>query len=412
MTLDRNQANPDSRAADPSRARKLGVRLLAAGLTLALLILVVNEIRSRIYVRAVLADAAEYLSDFRYHPRLLGDGGEALDLRLFYPMGILKGPTGDPYFSDRGPPRGGYPGGGVIWRIDDRGRAHIVAGSGRLGSAEPGARASGSHLGAPEGMAFDAKGRLHFVDTREERVFRIEPDGTLTVVAGTGERGYEGDGGPAPLARLANPTDVTIDPDGNIYIADVFNQVVRRVGTDGVIETVAGTGTAGFSGDGGPARKAMLHDPWGLAVHPSSGHLLIGDGMNNRIREVDRDGIISTIVGSGERGYSGDGGPALEARLDSPQSFAFDCEGRLYFGDEHNHVIRMVELDGTIRTVVGTGYPGRAPVGAIGTDAPLNDPETLHVSCDGTLYITDGANARVVQVTPEGVVQRFAGREP
>ncbi len=387
------------------------MRLLIAALALLLLFLAVNEIRSRIHVRAVLAEAAEYLSDFRYHPRLLGDGGPALDLHLFHPMGILRGPDGDLYFSDRGPPRGGYPGGGVIWRVDDGGHAHLVAGSGRLGAAVPGAEARGSHLGAPEGLAFDAEGRLHFVDTRSHRVFRIEADGTLTVVAGTGERGYEGDGGPADLALLANPTDVAIDPDGHIYIADVFNQVVRRVGPDGVIETVAGTGTAGFSGDGGPATEAMLHDPWGLAIHPSSGHLVIGDGENDRIREVDRDGIIRTIVGSGERGYAGDGGPALEAKLDSPQSFAFDCEGRMYFGDEHNHVVRRVEPDGTIRTVVGTGSPGRAPDGAVGPEAPLNDPETLYVSCDGTLYVTDGLNSRVVRVTPQGEVRSFAGRE-
>lgn len=394
-----------------SRARVIGRRLALAVLLLALLAFVVNEIRSRVYVRGVLRDIAGWVSDFQYHPRVLGDGGSALDLRLFNPMGILEGPSGDIYVSDRGPVRGPAPGGGVIWRIDEEGRAHLVAGSGLMGFAEPGAPAKGSDLAAPEGLAFDGEGRLHFVDTRSNRIFRIELDGTLTVVAGTGERGFEGDGGPADLALLSNPTDVKIDAAGNVYIADVYNQVVRRVGPDGVIQTIAGTGTAGYSGEGGHARDAMLHDPWGLAIDPSTQYLIIGDAENNRVRQVDGDGLISTIVGSGELGYSGDGGPALDARIDSPQSFAFDSEGRMYFGDEHNHAIRMVDLDGTIHTIAGTGSPGRAPEGAVASEAPLDDPETIHIS-DGILYITDGMNSRVIQVTPDGLVRRFAGREP
>ena len=388
------------------RVRK---RQVLVGLCLMVLIVVaVGEVRKRVHVRAVLAWPANYLEDLRYSPAWLGDGAPALDLRLFNPMGIAQGPSGDLYVSDRGRDRGGR----LIWRFDENQRAHLVAGVGKFGFAQAGERATEAELAAPEGLAFDAVGRLHFVDTRSQRVLRIEHDGTLAVVAGTGRKGYTGNGGPADRARLHNPTDVRIDEEGNIYIADVFNHMVRRVDPDGIIETVAGTGTPGYSGDGGPAREADLNEPWGIFIHPVTGRLLIADGANNRVREVDEDGVIRTVVGSGEMGYSGDGGPALEARLDSPQSLGFDCAGRMYIGDEHNHVIRVVEADSTIRTLVGTGTPGRAPDGAVGQEAPLNDPENLHVSCDGTVYVTDGENARVIEVQPDRTVRRIAGREP
>ncbi|MEX2531238.1 MAG: hypothetical protein WD960_10740 [Gemmatimonadota bacterium] len=378
------------------------------GLLLVVLVVVgAQEVRKRVHVRAVLAWPVNYLEDLQYTPGWLGDGGPALELGLFNPMGIAEGPSGDLYISDRGRDRGGR----LIWRLDDEGRAHLVAGVGKFGFAEPGEKATEAELSAPEGLAFDPEGRLHFVDTRSQRILRIEHDGTLAVVAGTGVKGYTGNGGPADQARLHNPTDVRIDDDGNIYIADVYNQMIRRVSPDGIIETVAGTGTPGYSGDGGPAREAELKEPWGVFIHPTTGRLLIADGANNRVREVDEDGIIRTVVGTGERGYSGDGGPALEARLDSPQSFGFDCAGRMYIGDEHNHVIRVVEADGTIRSLVGTGSPGRAPEGAVGQEAPLNDPENMHVACDGTVYIADGNNFRVIEVQPDGTVNRFAGKE-
>ena len=388
------------------RARR---RQVLVGLCLmALIVVAVGEVRKRVHVRAVLAWPANYLEELGYSPRWLGDGGPALDLQMFDPMGVVQGPSGDLYVSDRGRERGGR----LIWRFDEDGRAHLVAGVGKFGFAESGERATEAELSGPEGLAFDALGRLHFADTQSHRVLRIEPDSSLTVVAGTGEPGYSGDGGSASRAALHFPADVRIDDEGNIYIADVYNHVVRWVNPAGIIETVAGTGNLGYSGDGGPALEADLNEPWGIFIHPATERLLIADGANNRVREVDEDGIIRTVVGSGEVGYSGDGGPALEARLDSPQSLGFDCTGRMYIGDEHNHVIRVVEPDGTIRTLVGTGTPGRAPDGAVGQEAPLNDPENMHVTCDGTVYVTDGDNARVIEVQPDGTVRRIAGMEP
>lgn len=343
-------------------------------------------------------------------PAQLGEGGAATDLYLFDPMGIVTGPDGDLYLSDRG--RGNQ--GRVIWRIDQHGMVHHVAGSGSRGRAREGQLAVEADLGSPEGLVFGSDGRLHFVDTRTHRVFRIESNGRLSIVAGVGTKGSGGDGGSADQASLRNPVEAKFDSAGNLFIADVFNHRIRRVDTAGIIETFAGTGETGYGGDGGPAVEAQLWDPWGIVINPLTGRLLIGDGRNHRIREVDETGRIRTIVGTGELGYSGDGGPARAARLDTPQSLGFDCAGRLYIGDEHNHVIRVVDTEGVIRTLLGTGISGfqRTIEGRVGTSVQLNDPEGFLVRCDGSLVVADGDNGRVIELDSAGTVRAVIGRGP
>jgi DNA-binding beta-propeller fold protein YncE len=381
-------------------------KLLVGSVVLLLLIAAVQQVRERVYVRGLLVAV---LDSFRYSPAALGDGGAASDLRLFNPMGIAMGPAGELFVVDRGI-RG--EGGRIIWRIDPDGTVDHVAGSGRREKPRAGTPAKESDFLSPEGLTLGPDGLLYFADGQAKQVFRIEANGILSLVAGTGIGGVGGDGGPAVQASLDNPVDVRFDPGGNLYIADVYNHRIRRVSPEGIIETVAGNGLPGYSGDGGPATEAQLDYPWGVFVDPFTGNLLIADSNNHRVREVDSAGRISSRAGWGELGYGGDGGDAHLARLDSPQSLGFDCAGRMYIGDEHNHVIRVVDLDGTIRTLVGTGAPGLARDGSAGIDAALNDPENMVVLCDGTVFLTDGENGRVLSVAPDGTVRHVAGRPP
>jgi DNA-binding beta-propeller fold protein YncE len=386
----------------------LSKRLVAASVLLVVIIVAGQQLRESVHVRKILSWPVSVLDGIRYSPKALGDGGPATRIRLFDPMGVALGPAGELFISDRGRDKAGR----IIWRIDPDGSAHVVAGSGRRGQPRAGGLARDSDLSRPEGLAFGPDGLLYFVDARAGSILRIEEDGTLRVIAGSGGWGYAGDGGPANRALLNNPADIRFDEAGNLYIADVYNHRVRRVSPTGIIETVAGTGVPGSSGDGGLAAEAQLDHPWGIFIHPSTGSLLIADSGNHRVREVDQTGRINTRIGSGAAGYSGDGGDARLAQLDSPQSLGFDCAGRMYIGDEHNNAIRVVELDGTIRTLVGNGAPGFAGEGVAGTGAGLNDPENMAVLCDGTIYVTDGDNGRVIKVASDGTVLNFAGRGP
>ena len=178
-------------------------------------------------------------------------------------------------------------------------------------------RVTSSSFNVPTNLEVSPDGSLYIADTGNQRIRRIGPDGTITTVAGTGEYGYNGDGGLATDAQLASPRGIAKAPDGSLYIADFWNHRIRQVGPDGIITTVAGTGDGGYGGDGGPAINAQLYGPIGVAIGPD-GSLYISENLNNRIRRVGLDGIITTVAGTDEYGFSGDGGPAKNATLDSP----------------------------------------------------------------------------------------------
>ena len=386
----------------PSTGRRVAV-LLAATAMLALAMLLVPRVRAHI-----VHTFGPHYWQFKYHyltyrevsPNEAGDGRSPLQIRLQDPMGIDVDGAGNVYVSDRGR---------LIWKIVPGEVATVIGGTGQRGSSPDGVPAVEASLGLPEGLCVDADGRVYVADSLNNLVLRIEHDGTLTRVAGSGDQGFSGDGGPALDAALNRPFDVRVDDAGNIFIADFANHRIRKVTRDGLIDTVAGTGVPGYSGDGGTARAAQLNGPYG--VFPTAdGGLLIADSSNNVIRIVDANGIITTIAGTGERGFSGDGGPALAARLDTPQSLYVSRDGQIYINDEHNHAIRVIDQDGVISRVAGTGHMGLAEEGAQGVRAPLKDPDNLVVLSDGTVLITDGDNGRVVALETDGSLHRFAGQ--
>lgn len=336
-------------------------------------------------------------------PEYLGDGGPASELLLCYPMGLASDRSGQLLISDRGRDRRGR----VVWRIDSNGIAHIVAGTGLRGEAT-GDRALEMDFDRPESIAVAADGSFFLSDGYSQAVYRIRPDGSAVRFAGTGSPGYSGDGGKASEAQLSRPADLRIDGAGNLFISDVANHCVRKVDQAGVITTVAGTGEPGFSADGTLAVDAKLDTPWGIGLDLQD-RLLIGDGGNQRVRRVDGDGRLATIAGSGRRGYDGDGGPALQASLNYPEALYVDPGGRLFISDEWNNAVRMVDAQGIITTVIGTGFPGRAAIGGVAHGSPVDDPESVVYTPEG-LIVADGNNGRVIRISREGIIELVAGR--
>lgn len=335
----------------------------------------------------------------------VGNGDvQATEIILHDPMGIAEDRMGNLFVADRGR----WFGLAAIWRIDQGGRARLIAGTRRKGAVRTGNNALHSDLGMPEALNVDDHNRVYFADSINHLVLRIENHGQLTPIAGTGTPGFGGDRGPATEAFLRQPYDVRLDSQGNVYIADYGNNRVRKVTRDGKIQTVAGTGEQGYSGDGGPAIAAQLNGPYGIFVDAED-RLLIADSFNHVVRRVNNDGTITTIFGSGRQGYSGDGGQASAASFDTPQSLYVDDGGRTYIGDEHNHAIRLVTPDGLISTVMGTGVAGFSEEGSLASGAQLDDPEYMFVRGDGSIVISEGGSGRILVIRQDGTLQKLAG---
>jgi trimeric autotransporter adhesin len=231
-----------------------------------------------------------------------------------------------------------------------------LAGTGQPGYTGDGGPAADAQLQSPLGVARDKTGSLYVADTDNHVVRRISTAGEISTIAGTGTAGFSGDGGAATAAQLNAPSAVAVSPAGDIYIADQGNHRIRRIGPAGVISTFAGTGTAGFAGDLGPAASAGLSSPAGVAVDPWR-NVIVADTGNHRIRRVTSDGRIATIAGAGIAGFVGDGGSAAQARLNAPRSLAVDSEGNIYVADTGNRRVRRITATGSIATVVGVGAP-------------------------------------------------------
>ena len=281
-----------------------------------------------------------------------------------------------------------------------------VAGNGQLVYSGDGGPAVSAGM-YPSGITVDPVGNLYIVESYNNRIRKVDKNGIISTVAGNGSGGYSGDGGPAVSASLYDPRGITVDPAGNLYIADTSNHRLRKVDTNGIISTVAGNGSYGCSGDGGPAVSAGLNSPYGITIDPA-GSLYIADTLNSRIRKVDTNGIISTVAGNGAYGYSGDGGPAVSAMIGYASGIAVDPVGNLYIA-AFNH-IRKVDASGIITRVAGGngGYSGDGqPAASIWVN--LNSPHGIALDSAGNLYIADTYNNRIRKIDTTGIITTVAG---
>jgi len=283
------------------------------------------------------------------------------------------------------------------------GLERVIAGTGSCpGSRGDGGPARAAGLCSPDGIDLDSAGNLYIADSHNGRIRRVDTSGVITMVAGGGSA--IGDGGPAVGASLSNPTDVAVDRAGDLYIADYFNHRVRKVDTAGFITTIAGNGSAGFGGDGGPATEAQLERPSGVAVD-SAGTVYVADLFNNRVRKVDTAGIITTVAGNGDAASTGDGGPATAAAVYEPGRVDLDGDGNLYIAQTRAGAVRRVDTAGVITAVAGGSLP--APPG----EAPLGQPQSMVIDKTGNLYVAGiwFTDNRVHKVTPSGAMTTVAG---
>jgi sugar lactone lactonase YvrE len=333
-----------------------------------------------------------------------GDGGPATQATLEYPLGVAVDPSGtNVVIADFGNNR--------VRRVDGAGTIRTLAGNGLpprvctspgvcayygVGYAGDGLAARFATLNNAVGVARDPSGNLFIADTGNNRIRKVDAaTGIIRTIAGTGEPGSSGDGGPATSARITSPTALTVDSHGRLFVGQ--SGVIRMVDTSGLISKFAGNGAVGFSGDGGPATAAGISYVTGLAFD-TGGDLYLSDLANNRVRRIDTRGIITTVAGNGTRGFSGDGGSATAAKLNSPLGLAVDAAGNLYIADTGNGRIRKVDTNGIITTVAGNGASGYDGDGGPATATALTFPMGVAVDGGGDVFVSDRGNCLVRRV--------------
>jgi sugar lactone lactonase YvrE len=308
------------------------------------------------------------------------------------------------------------PGAGVLYMGDGRRRSAqnldsiitTVAGDGANRFNGDGVPATQSSLGRPNGVAFGPDGSMYIADTWNNRVRRVGPDGIIRTVAGNGIQGYSGDGGPAVGAALLGPANIAVDRDGSFYFYDFGNNCVRRVGADGIITTVAGNGTPGYGGDGGPAAQSMLNSPGDVIIGQDS-VVYIADKGNRRIRRVGPDGIISTVAGNDTSWpFTGDGGPATQAGLGIPSGLAMDQDGNLFVSE--GRIVRRIGKDGIITRVAGKAEGGIPSAdGLCALEVTLSGLGGIAFG-NGNVFIADWEHYRVWRIGQNGIISTVAGR--
>ena len=297
-------------------------------------------------------------------------------------------------------------------------RVSTIAGSGVEGFAQN-VQATDAPLVRPRSVFVDTIGNVFFADSGLDRIMRIAVSGVLTTVVGDGFPDFSGDGLPATRASVNNPRGVFVDTDGSIYFADTNNHRVRKVdGETGLVSTIAGDGEPQYLDDGYAASSSPINSPSDVFLD-RDGNVFIADSGNNRVRRVDANtGIITTVAGGYDEGFAGDGGPATDARLDNPVSVVVDVAGRIYICDAGNLRVRRVEMDGTIHTIAGSAVrspgisgivPGYSGDGGPATLAEFDLMKDIFVDSGGNLYITDENNNRIRRVDPNGIITTVVG---
>jgi sugar lactone lactonase YvrE len=379
-------------SAQSETAAHPGTVIDQAGAVLAGVRIVVRDPETG-FERETIASAQQTVSKSRSSP-----------IKLVYPNGLALDDRGELYISDIGTHR--------VLKLNRRGRLIVIAGTGEGGYSGDGGPAIKARLHSPHDLAFDAEGNLLVADTYNHRIRRIDRQGVITTIAGSGNAPYSGYGSAAPKDTLNNPQGIAVDGAGNILIADTYNRVVRRLDRNGTMTVIAGS-VAGLSGDGGPANEAQLNLPMAVTVGPE-GDIYVSDAANSRIRRITADGKIQTVTGFGGgegiggAGFVGDGGPAEKAKLFSPADVKFDAAGNLYISDSANNRLRVVR-GGVITTIAGTGRAGFSGDGKEAVVAELNTPQKLAVAKDGSIFIADRANHRVRKIDARGFITTVAG---
>jgi len=330
-------------------------------------------------------------------PGYMGDGGWAVVAEIKGSFGIRSDDSGNIYFSDNG--------NNVIRKVDLKDNIYTIAGNNTLGYSGDSGLATKAELNYPVGIGTDIWGNIYIADQGNNVIRRVNKAGYITTIAGNGSQTYSGDGSAATRASLNAPSGVIADNKGNIYVADQGNYVIRKINIPGIITTIAGNNKLGYSGDGGLATAATLSLPRSICLD-SVGNLYIADYGNNVVRKVNTAGIISTVAGNGTSGFSGDGGLAVSAELNGPGDVTIDKGGNLYIADVNNHVIRKVNASGIISTFAGVpGVRGYNLDGIPADSANLNFPYNITMDKVGNLFIADTYNFRVrkVQLVPTSI---------
>ncbi len=285
---------------------------------------------------------------------------------------------------------------------------NTIAGTGTSGYSGDGAAATTAAMNYPTHTAMDAAGNLYFGDFTNARIRMINPSGIVATVAGTGTPGYTGDGIPATTSRIVSTAGMVTDAAGNLYFSDYGGFRVRKLSTTGIITTIAGTGVTGFGGDGVPASSAAITNPWGVVLD-QAGNLYFCDRYNQRIRKIDGSGIITTIAGNGTAGFFGDGGAATAALISDPTDLAIDLNGNIYFTENADNRVRKISNTGIITSICGNGVGAFFGDGGAATAGRVNGPVGITVDTAGNVYIGDWGNNRIRKINTSGTLSTIAG---
>ena len=325
-----------------------------------------------------------------------GDGFSATNATLNWPCGITLDSFGNIYFVDQT-----Y---SIIRKINNAGIISTIAGNGMFGNSGDGGPATAAEFKGICYIMLDKFANLYIPDAGDSKIRKINSLGIINTIAGDSITGHTGDGGPANASELCSPDGIAFDKRGNLYFTDGC-RYIRKINTHNIISTIGGNGVMGYSGDGGAATNSLLFAPLDIVVD-SKENIYFTDVWNNNIKKIDTFGIITTIAGSIDTisGYSGDNGPATNAKLRSPAGIILDDNNNIYFSDCFNNVVRKIDTVGIITTIVGNGIEGFSGDGGSATAANLDRPCGLAFDKHGNLYIADQFNNRVRKVTNVGVM--------